>query len=124
MAFSPFDFVKFINSKEYPSDFEGYSQWMVNKIISCHSEYYVLAAEMSKQMSDKEHFDFYFYLLPKNPKLYIPYLCKKASAEKDVLYLMEYFKINQSVAKQYASLISEEEMKSVRSYFEDRGIKK
>lgn len=124
MSLTPFDYVKCINAKEYPSSFEGYSQWMVNKVFSCHSEYYVLATEMSKQMSDREHFDFYYYLLPKNPKLYIPYLCKKEKTEKDIQYLMEYYQINQTTAKQYLKLISDEDMKTVRGYFENRGLKK
>ena len=125
MSLSPFDVVKNINGKtNYLSDedLKGYSQWMVNKILACDSQYVMLAAQLTKyKMTDREHYDICWFGLPKSNK-FIQYLLKKPKAETDIKYPMQYFECSQDVAKQYLPLIHPDEMKSIVDMYEKHGV--
>jgi hypothetical protein len=128
MAVSPFDVVKSIFKKEKLQGepiTKDYSKWMVNKIFSCDQQLAILANELNNEfVSNQMSYDCYFFGIPKNPSKYIPYLAKKAAAEKEMKYFMEYFGVNQNVAKQYQLLIGDDEKKTIAEFFENRGAKK
>jgi hypothetical protein len=134
MSLSPFDVSKNLLNKDIHftnDDLKGYSAWMVNKIFSCHEQYAFIANALSRcgindgvsRVTDRMNYDCYFYLIPKNPKLYIPYSAKKPKAEKEIQYIMEYYQCNQNDAKTYHKLMSEADMKAITEYFENRGVK-
>jgi hypothetical protein len=134
MSLSPFDISKNVLTKQKhltPEELQGYSAWMVNKIFSCHDSYAFIANALSRcgvtdgvsRVTDQMNYDCYYYLIPKNPKLYIPYTAKKEKAEKEIKYLMEYYNCNQEHAKTYRKLIGEDDMKFITEYFENRGRK-
>jgi hypothetical protein len=120
--------MKKCNSKDgYPSEqeMEGYSRWMMNKYASCNQQIALIANELNNEfVTDKMNFDVYYYALPKNPKKYIPYNAKKAAVEKEMRYIMDFYKVNQNVAKQYQKLIGDDEKAKIVEYFEKRGAKK
>jgi hypothetical protein len=125
LSYSPFDIMKLCFTKEhYLSDEElqGYSQFMMNKILSCDDKLCYLAASLNTPMTDRAHFDCLFYGLVKlaKPK-YIPYLAAKPKVEKEIGYVSEFFSIDRNVAKQYLELMNEEEKKKIIDYFEKRG---
>lgn len=121
-----FDFLNiFFDKKEIPTQEEidkFCNQYMLNVTFSCDSGLVELAHEMSKlKISNKEYFDCLYYGLPKQ-KRYIQYNAKKVKADQDVKYVMEYYNCSQQTAKEYVSLMTEEELKSIADMFEKRGI--
>lgn len=124
---SPFDVVKgILNKTRLPDeDINNFSQWMVNKIFSCDRGTSLIANELNNQfVSNKMLYDCYYYGTPKCPNKYIPYNAKKAAADKELRYIMNYFNVNQNVAKQYQKLIGDDEKAFIVDYYEKRGVKK
>lgn len=127
MAVSPFDAIKTIfnkNKLQGEAITKDYSRWMLGKILSCDQQLAMLANELNNSFVDNQmHYDCCFYGIPKNPQKYIPYLAKKAAAEKEMKYIMDYYGVNQNIAKQYQLLISDAEKKTIAEFFENRGVK-
>ena len=130
MSLSPFDMMKncFVKDKYLTDDeLQGYTQWMMNKIISCDSTLCYLSFELSKPMTDRQHYDCLYHGLPhidnKGKGKFIQYLCSKPKKEQEVLYLMDYFQVGQSTAKNYREIISDDEMKKIIDFNVNRGIK-
>lgn len=134
MSLSPFDVSKNILTKERhlnDDELKGYSAWMVNKIFSCHEQYVFISNALSRcgmfdgvsRVTDQMNYDCFYYMIPKNMKLYIPYNAKKHKAEKEIQYIMEYYQCNQSNACTFHKLMSPEEQKRINEFFENRGVK-
>jgi cytochrome c553 len=70
------------------------------------------------------NFDCYYFGVPQSKGKFIKYLATKVKAEQDIKYLTDYYQCTQQTAKEYLKLISEEDMKQIREYFENRGVKK
>lgn len=124
---SPFEAVKTIFNKQRLTEEEisGCSKWMLNKIMSCDKQLGLIANELNNEfVTPKMVYDCYFYGLAPVPNKYIPYNAKKAAVEKEMRYIMEFYQVNQNVAKQYQKLISPEEKQTVIDFFEKRGTKK
>ena len=124
---SPFDIVKNIQSKDRVlSDQEIYSDFnsfMVNRIFSNEQSIIHLSNELNRKgFTDKMVYDCYFYGLPKMKK-YIQYNSKKEKTDKEIQYIMDFYKCNLTTAKQYAILISDEEKQKIVEYNEKRGKK-
>jgi len=124
---TPFDIVKNIQSKDRVltdqeiSDY--FNSFMVNRIFSNDQSIVHLANELNKSgFTSKMVYDCYFYGLPKMKK-YIPYNSKREKADKEIQYIMDFYKCNLTTAKQYASLISDEEKTMIVEYNEKRGSK-
>lgn len=124
---TPFELVKNLQSKDkYLEDDElqGYSKWMVNKILACDPQLVHLIAEINTMdCTPREHYDICWYAVPKSKK-FIQYLLKKPKAEKDIVHLMTYFGCSQAVAKQYLELITPDELKYIVDVYEKQGVKK
>lgn len=129
MALSPFDFSTNILKKQDRFDDDviqkEYSQWMLNKIMSCDPDNIFLANELNKygNISNKMSYDTYYYYLKKSSK-FIKYLCKKPQTETEILHIMKYYQVNQNVAKQYREHLSDEEVKAIVDGYEKKGTKK
>ena len=123
---SPFDFVKSIRSKEeYLEDITGFSSYIVTSALSADAKniHAINAINNSggSKLSSRAVYDYYFYLLKKDPKfLKFPKTIKELNTIK---YLMTYFQVNERIAKQYIELLSIEEIDEIRSYYEDVGVK-
>lgn len=126
-SISPFEAVKTIHTKERLPDeiIDGISKWMVNKIFSCDMQLCMLANVLNTEhVTERMLYDCYFYGTERQPKKYIPYNAKKTAVEKEMRYIMDFYQVNQNVAKQYQQLISDEEKAKIVDYYEKRGIKK
>ena len=131
MSLSPFDTMNlcFTKTKYFSDeDFQGYTQWIMNKILSNDQTLCYLACELSKNISDRMHYDVLYYGLAtvnnKGKGKFIPWLCAKPKKEQEILYLMEYYNCNQTDAKMYREIISEEEMKKIVDFNVNRGVVK
>lgn len=124
MAISPFDVMKLIFSKEkYLTDDElkGYSQWMINKILSQDSAFVFLADELNKPMTNRMHYDTLYYGIPKSKKYIKWIISKKTTQEKDVKYFQEFYLLDIDTAERFVMLASDAEKERIRKYFENRG---
>lgn len=126
MSLSPFDITKLLFTKDRKLTDEelekDYSQWMINKILSCDQRLAIIVNELNKSLTNRMHYDFLYHVLPKSSNKYIPYLCKKPKEEKEINHISEYYSVNQSTAKLYHSLLSEEELKKINDFFDKRGL--
>lgn len=115
MAVSPFEHSKIIMKKlPKPENLDGYSQWMINKIFSCDKTFSHLARLADRlQMTNEEHFDFYYGAVPRSNK-FIPYLAKKKKVVDSVKMLAEHFEVNEYQAAQYLEMISKDELKNIK----------
>lgn len=123
----PFDFLNiFFEKKEIPEDAvinNLCEQWILNMTLSCDRQFAEIAHEMSKiKITNKMYFDCMYYGIPEG-KRYIKYNAKKATRDKEIQYLMEYYNCSQQVAKEYQAIIDETEIKEIKEYFEKRGMK-
>jgi len=109
---------------ESPEQFDkDYSQFMVNKYFSCDRQLAPLSNLLNDgKITNKMHFDFMWSIVPKG-KRWIKYNAKKQKADKDIEYLMRYYSCGLVTGRQYYRLISEDEMESIRSFYEDGGRK-
>ncbi|HBY64820.1 MAG TPA: hypothetical protein DEG42_00175 [Acholeplasmataceae bacterium] len=125
-----FDYLNAINKKSLPKDedkstfVKGFSPFIINRFMSCEPSFVFLANAMNMNYgyTPEMVFDFYYLGVPKNNK-FIKYNAKKEKAEKTIQYLMDWFKVNTDTAKQYATVISEEELGTITEYYENRGRK-
>jgi hypothetical protein len=125
---NPFDMSKNILKKETKLSREivetDTSAFMLNKIFSNDMQFCLVANELNRTgFTNRMVYDCYYHGLPKSGK-YIKYSSKKAQVDKEIKYLMEYYKCNQNIAKQYMKLISPEDKAMIVDFFEKRGIKR
>lgn len=122
-----FDYIAELTEKKkiegiYEETFnKEYSQFMVNRVFSCDQQLLFLANELNKQgFTNKMHHDFLYHVIPKG-KRWIKYSAKKAKVEKELEYIMKYFGCNIQIAKSYYKLLSKDELKEIKDFFEKRG---
>lgn len=97
--------------------------FIINRLFSCDQSLALVANEVNRNGFTKRMiFDLYFYGVPKCNK-FISYNAKKAKAEKELQYIMEYYKCNMTTAKDYQVLLSEDDRDKIIEYFEKRGRK-
>ncbi len=122
---TPFDLIKSINTKDYQEDIKAFSPHLTAMIYSTDKKYCFLANSFklgSHKLPDRAFYDFYYYAIkPNNKWRKYP---KSAKNAKELTYLQEYFMIDEHSAKMYLELISKEELKKIKRYFEERGFKK
>lgn len=112
--------------EETPEEFEKfYSPFVMNRLFSCDIQTALIANEMNMNFgySKKMHFDFMTLAVQKSNK-FIKYDAKKEKKDKNIEYIMNFYSVNSETAKQYVRLISDDEMKKIEDYYENRGIKK
>lgn len=122
-----FDIVNCLFDKNRPTDEEidkHCQQWMVANLLSCDLALVPVAEIITKsKMSNYECFEFLWNVLPKQKK-FIKYNATKAKEDRDVKYIMDFYKCSQKDAKSYRELISKDEMTKIIDFFENRGVKK
>jgi|TARA_R110000822_G_scaffold25827_14_gene78191 hypothetical protein len=116
---NPFDLLKHISSKKYPDSLFGYNKYLTNLAMSQRAETTLYANEMNKydDLSDQCCFDFYYYGLPK--KNYFTKWAKMAKSEYTEM-VKEYFKVSYKVAKQYEKILPNDELKIIKTWFDNR----
>jgi hypothetical protein len=104
---------------EYLGD-EGWNNWMVNRFISMNRDYCELVNYVQKntwQMKGEYLYNLYKDIIPKQ-YVYLNYIKSKNKKEykEDVLEAVQsYFEISKKEAKEYISMLPEEELNSIVS---------
>lgn len=80
-----------------------YNPWMINKIMSMHSDTIALAEQMNrtKTLSHREQYDFYFFSIPKQHRQ-VTY--QPPVVETFVDAVMAKYSVSKDVARQYLAL--------------------
>lgn len=123
-----FTYIKRLTNKqpidESKEEFEkGYSKYMINRFFSCEKSFVMLAKEMNRDgITNEMHFDFMDTIIPKSNK-FIRYNLKKSKVDKEIKYIADFYQCSLQHAKQYRKLISKEDMKKIKDFFEKRGKK-
>lgn len=107
-------------------DISGFNPWITAKVYSVHENWVRLANAInllgSNKLSPRAIYDFYYYTVPRN-KRWLPYP-KTAKDPIQVQYVMEWFGVNEMVAKDYIDLLDKKELKKITDAFEKRGVRK
>ena len=117
---SPFDYVKGINCKTYVYDLSGYNPFLTNKTFAMHLDTILLAEEMNQahQLSPQLQYDFYYYAVKRGKRFGFP---KKPEENTNVQLVQEYFKYSTPKALQALQLLSDEQLKEIRSKLDKGG---
>lgn len=98
--------------------------WMLNNYFSCSEHFAPLVAELSTlKLSNLEYFDILYYGIPKT-NIFIRYAAQKAKADKLFKDISTHYGVSLEVAKQYAKLMSKEELDQIEEVYEEKGLKK
>lgn len=117
-----FDFVNDLsNDKRYLLDDttkSKYDAFMVNRALSQHQDTIMYANEMNKfYFIDKElQHDFYFYVVsPK--KRYGKWAKAKNDNEEVINLIIRHYKVNRTHAQQYLSLMTDEDIQTLKDTY-------
>lgn len=107
---------------EPPEEFEkGFNTFMINRVLSCDQSLVLVANEANRPgFTKKMTRDLYFHGLPKINR-FIKYSAKKQKADTEMKYIMDYFGVNMTTAKDMFQLIDQEELDRIVEYYEKRG---
>jgi hypothetical protein len=114
-----FDHLKNIttNKGEYLGD-EGWNNWMINRYLSMDQNYCEVVNFVQKntwQMKGEYLYNLYKDLIPKQ-YVYLKYIKAtnaKKHNEEELEAIQQYFEISKKEAKEYISMLPDEEIKSI-----------
>jgi hypothetical protein len=118
---SPFDFVKAINEKTgnpmdtVPESEKQYLPFMVNRSLSFSPDTILYANEMNCQymLDNRMQFD-YLYHSVRRRKRFDKWIKKEESVEQDITAIMNHYKVSRRKAREYMSLLSEEQITALK----------
>lgn len=129
--YSPFDFIKaasetkkdLITSDDYPSDIEKmYTPYVVNMGFSYFTDTILHANEMNMRHALFKGAQFHYYLgVLKNRKRYSKWYKLEKDADLDAI--QTYYQCNRQIAKQYAKVLSPDELKVINTRVAEGGAK-
>ena len=115
---TPWDFTNAINNKtevEWNDITEKeYIPWMINNVLSYNPQTLIFANEINKYagLPKKLQFDFYYTGVPKGKRF--NKIESKSKPEEDVILLKEVYNINAKQAEEYLSLLTKEQLESIK----------
>lgn len=124
---TPWDYINSITNKQYQDDISGFSPYLTNKYFSA-SETLVHLANGAPNLigahvlPKRAVYDYYYYVVPKR-RMFLKFP-KALKVTKDLKYIMDYYNVNERVARDYMEILDKKELKEIKDYFEKRGIKK
>ena len=125
---SPFDIKNLIDSKgelpEWDDQFEkDYVPFIINRAFSFNMGTVLFANEMniSPALSKKQQFDFLYYGVPKGKRF--DKWIKQTKLHEDIEMLQNYYSINNRVAVNLASLLTDSQLSEIRKITRKGGIK-
>jgi len=120
---SPFDWLKLIQSNhsltiEDELQINSYSPFMINRIFSNDDSLLPIVDYLNMiPISNKLHYNVMktvYYMVYRGSNKFIPY-SKGSPKDKDLPYLMNYFKINEKTAINHKKLLDIKEIKKIIS---------
>ncbi len=116
-----FDHLKNITTQkgEYLGD-DGWNNWMINRFLSMDPDYCEVVNIVQKntwQMSGEHLYNLYKDLIPQQYKFlkYIKAQNKIEYDEEQIYAIRDYFEISKKEAKEYISMMSEDEVENITS---------
>lgn len=116
---SPFTYGDNIKKQQYPDDLSGYSPFLFNLSLSQRQDLVIFANEMNRyhNLPERAQFDFYYHALAKK-SLFSKW--SKASKSVNWEYIAEYFGVSLKVAKQYARVLTDENIAEIKKDLDKR----
>jgi hypothetical protein len=114
MTSSLFDIINHLNTKtELDLDLRDYSPWIINKALSFNNQTIHFANTINKFYTlDKDiQYNFYKLGIPKGKRFST--WQKKDSCPEVIKFISRIYNVNATVAAQYASLMSEEQLQEI-----------
>ena len=125
---TPFDYAKSVTeTKEYmitdEASEKAYIPFLINRTLSFNVDTIMHANEMNinSGLDKKLQYDYYYYMLPKR-KRYNKWFKKKEDI--DLQLVRDYYKCNIQKAKEALTILSKEQLETIRKKFEQGGINK
>lgn len=112
---NPFDVAKNISQDKVEIELESdYTQFMINRIMSCSTDLVYLANEANKFVSvdNKTHYNFWFNVVHKK-KRYFKYPKQEKFDFSVVDKIKDYYSMNQEQALECLNILSEEQVKYI-----------
>lgn len=118
-----FDFINSINNKNYILDEDNeheLNSFMLNRGFSFFPDTIFLANEANVlNLSGKNHYDFLYYTVDKKKRFSKWF---KEEKNDDVDFIMEIFDITANKAKEYLSVLSDEDLQELKDIYM-KGVK-
>ena len=123
---TPFDFVNSLNNKNYIYDEyqSGYNQYVINLAFAYYEDTILFANELNmyQNISDKMHYDFYYYGIDKKKRW--SKWNKKSTEDKELIEgIAQYYKINYNRANYMMTVISTVEKAELEKFVKSKGGK-
>lgn len=117
---SPFDYVKAVNEKNYIFDKEiedkSYNSYIMNSALSYYRDTIFFANEANKfqNVNNKQHFDFYYFGIPKR-KRWSPWVKTPKFDKEFVDKVANLYKVSFVQAKEYINIMDESDLNMLKS---------
>lgn len=117
------DYISSIVNKQKIQVDEGYSQFGLNIYFSKFKNciFYINAIN-KPNINNQMHYDFLFENIPFGWQKKLTF--DKDEVSKDEELIMKHYNVNKYIAKDYTKFLSVEEIKGLRKYYEEGGLKK
>jgi len=123
---TPFDYIKSISyTKDYnlePADEKAFPAFIVNKGLSFFSDTVLYANQMNMNadLPAKMKYDYLFYSIKKRNRFA---KWEKKQKNEDLDIVMQYYKYNSSKAKQLLSILTPQQIKTLKERLNPGGTK-
>lgn len=121
---SPFVYVNSINNKKEhlfdKHEGEGYNSYLVNKSLSYFPDTVLFANDVNKNydMPDQQKFDYLYFTIRKRNRAIKKW--HKIDNQKTITNVMEYYKCNAKVARQYLRTMKSEDIDYINNMMAQR----
>jgi hypothetical protein len=113
---TPFDYVNSVFTKKYMDDLSEFSPFLALKALSLHPSTVMYAAEINSMsgLTPRMQYDYLFYSIRKQKPLYAKWPNKSKAGEADLEAVKEYFKYNDTKAKQALAVLTKEQLQTIK----------
>lgn len=117
------DYISSVVNKQRIEVEEGYSQFGMNVYFSKFKDCIFIVDSINKpNFTDEMHYEFLFENIPYGWQRKLTF--EKEEVNKDIALIMKHFNVNKYLASDYMKFITTDEIKSLRKYYEEGGLKK
>jgi len=127
---NPFDYVNDILGKQKdimgddPVAEKGYNPFLTNRALSYHMDTVYYANEMNRLSSLDNKLQYHYLINIVRPKKRVNSSWAKKIESSDINAVMEYFSYSYSKARETVSLLSKQQLKTIKTELEKGGIKR
>lgn len=113
------DYIRSIVDKSPIELDKGYSQFALNQYFSKWKNcvHYINAIGQYR-LKDNVHYKYLMTVIPRGWQRKVEFPKKVEKKQKDIQNIMEYYNVKDSIAEEYLIVMSEEELKYLREYYD------